>query len=86
MYISLLLVHYWDVPAALGIGNRPLSADMVMECLEYADADAVVVPPVILEELSQEQEYMDVLKELAFVAFGGGKLLPRTLGPCRDKS
>jgi hypothetical protein len=73
MYMSLLMIHYWDVPAALGIGDRPLSADMVIECLKYTNADSVIVPPAILEELSQEKEDIDMLKKLAWVGFGGGK-------------
>jgi hypothetical protein len=73
MYGSLLMVHYWDVPAAFGIGDRPFSADMAQECLKYADVDAVILPPAILEELSQSQEAMDILSKLAYVGFGGGK-------------
>lgn len=56
-----------------GIGDRPLSADMVVECLKYADVDSVVLPPTILEELSQSKEAVEQLKKLAFVGFGGGK-------------
>ncbi|KAK4153775.1 hypothetical protein C8A00DRAFT_33460 [Chaetomidium leptoderma] len=74
LYMSLLMVHYWDVPAAFGIGDRPLSADMVVECLECADVDSVLLPPAILEELSQSQASIDVLKKLSYVGFGGGNL------------
>jgi hypothetical protein len=74
LYISLIMVHYWDVPAVLGIGDRPLSADMVVECLKYADANAIILPPTILEELSQSTaESLDVLRKLSYVGFGGGK-------------
>ncbi|KAL2146404.1 hypothetical protein VTI28DRAFT_4157 [Corynascus sepedonium] len=78
IYMTLLLVHYWDLPAALGIGDRPLSADMAMECLKNAEVDSVVLPPAILEELSQVQESIDALKRLSFVAFGGGNLSDET--------
>ncbi|KAL2161080.1 hypothetical protein VTH06DRAFT_8793 [Thermothelomyces fergusii] len=74
MYLTLLLAHYWDLPVALGIGDRPLSADMALECLRHADVDSVVLPPAILEELSQTREAIDALKGLSFVAFGGGNL------------
>jgi hypothetical protein len=73
LYLSLIMIHYWDVPAALGIGDRPLSADMAMECLKHAEVDSVLLPPAILEELSQMQGAVEVLKKTSYVAFGGGK-------------
>ncbi|KAK0648487.1 hypothetical protein B0T16DRAFT_388706 [Cercophora newfieldiana] len=74
MYMSLTMIHYWDTPSALGIGDRPLSSDMALECLKYSHADAVVLPPAIYEELSQIDDAIDVLKGLSFAAFGGGNL------------
>ncbi|KAK4185156.1 putative dehydrogenase [Podospora australis] len=74
MYISMIMIHYWDIPAALGIGDRPLSSVMVMECLHHADVDSVILPPAILEELSQDQASLDALKRLQWVGFGGGNL------------
>ncbi|KAL2129416.1 hypothetical protein VTI74DRAFT_7827 [Chaetomium olivicolor] len=74
LYISMLMIHYWDVPAAFGIGDRPLSGDMVIGCLKNADVDSVLLPPAILEELSQSKESIDVLNKLSYVAFGGGNL------------
>jgi hypothetical protein len=73
LYLSLMLVQYWDLPVALGIGDRPLSADIAVECLKYADVDAIVLAPAIVEELSQSQESTDVLKKLAYVCLGGGE-------------
>jgi hypothetical protein len=73
LYVALLMVHYWDTPAALGIGDRPLSADMVIECLKYADSDSILLPPAILEELSQSKEAIEVLSKMSYVGFGGGK-------------
>ena len=77
LYLSLIMIHYWDVPAALGIGDRPLSADMAVECLKHAEVDSVLLPPAILEELSQMQDAVEVLKRTSYVAFGGGKQRPR---------
>ncbi|KAH6844497.1 hypothetical protein B0I37DRAFT_164453 [Chaetomium sp. MPI-CAGE-AT-0009] len=74
LYLTFLMIHYWDVPVALGVGDRPLSADMALECVKHAQVDAVLLPPAILEELSQGGESMDVLKQLAYVGFGGGNL------------
>ncbi|KAK0610810.1 hypothetical protein B0T14DRAFT_593567 [Immersiella caudata] len=74
MYMTLIMTHYWETPSALGIGDRPLSSDMALECLKYSHADAVVLPPAIYEELSQIDDAIDVLKSLAFAGFGGGNL------------
>lgn len=73
LYTSLIMIHYWDVPAAFGIGGRPLSADMALECLKCADVNSVILPPAILEELSQIPEAIGVLNKLSYVGFGGGK-------------
>jgi hypothetical protein len=73
LYLSLFFVHYWDLPIALGIGDRPLCADMAIECLKYADVDAIVLAPAIVEALSQSQESTDALKKLAYVVLGGGE-------------
>ncbi|KAK4464967.1 hypothetical protein QBC42DRAFT_262241, partial [Cladorrhinum samala] len=76
MYFSMIMIHYWEAPSALGIGDRPLSSDMVLECLHHARVDAAVLPPVILDELSQSNEAMEALSGLECVVFGGGSLTP----------
>lgn len=73
LYLALLMIHYWDLPAAFGVGDRPLSADLALDCLKHAAVDSVLLPPAILEELSQGEESVDVLKKLAYVGFGGGE-------------
>jgi hypothetical protein len=84
LYMSLLMVHYWDVPAAFGIGDRPLSVDMVEECLKYADVDTIILPPALLEDLSQSQDSINALKKLAYVGFGGGKHPTACIQCCYD--
>ncbi|EAQ91806.1 hypothetical protein CHGG_00041 [Chaetomium globosum CBS 148.51] len=74
LYLALLIIHYWDLPAAFSVGDRPLSADMTLDCLQHAGVDSVLLPPAILEELSQGEGSVDALKKLAFVGFGGGSL------------
>ncbi|KAK4195711.1 hypothetical protein QBC40DRAFT_18157 [Triangularia verruculosa] len=74
MYISMIMIHYWDVPAALGIGSVPLSSVSVMEYLHHAEVDAVILPPVVLEELSHDTESVEALAKLKYVGFGGGNL------------
>lgn len=73
LYLSILMIHYWDLPAAFSIGDRPLTPELVTECLKYVDADAVALPPAILQEMNQVPEQVEALKKLSFVAFGGGE-------------
>ncbi|KAL2015881.1 hypothetical protein VTK56DRAFT_4656 [Thermocarpiscus australiensis] len=85
LYLSLTIPHYGGVPVALGIGDRPLTSDLVIDCLKCGDMDAVILPPTILEELSHSKEDVDVLKKLAYVAFSGGDRLVKagvTLADC----
>lgn len=63
---------YYGVPIALGIADRPLSADLVVESLKYVDVEAAVLPPAILEDMSLSDEAMKALAKLFAVAFGGG--------------
>ncbi|KAL1838823.1 hypothetical protein VTJ49DRAFT_2180 [Mycothermus thermophilus] len=74
LHMSLIMTLYWDVPAVLGIGDRPLTADLVVECLKHSGADATILPPAIMEELSNSEESIDVLKKLAWVGSGGGNM------------
>ncbi|KAK5653701.1 hypothetical protein OQA88_8732 [Cercophora sp. LCS_1] len=80
MYMSMITMHYWDTPAVLGIGSRPLSSEMVLRYLKYSGADAVTLPPAIYEELSQDDDAVAVFKGLAWVGFGGGKKCPKQVG------
>ena len=65
---------YWDRPIALGISEQPLSADLVVECLENLDVEAVFLPPAVIEDMSQTEEGTRALTKLNVVAFGGGNL------------
>ncbi|KAI1419426.1 hypothetical protein F5Y12DRAFT_778076 [Xylaria sp. FL1777] len=64
---------YFETPAAFSI-DRPLSAESVVECLEHLDVQATVLPPAILEDMSQADRYIEPLKKLNMVLFGGGNL------------
>ncbi|KAK3936324.1 hypothetical protein QBC46DRAFT_452805 [Diplogelasinospora grovesii] len=83
MYCTMMMVHYWDLPVALGIGDRPLSSDMVVQCVNHSDVDSAILPPAILEEMSQSDDDIAALRKLNFVVFGGGEYMPpkhQTLG------
>ena len=58
---------------ALGIPDRPISTEMILDCLEHNESDSVVLPPATLEEMSQDEKSINMLKKMSFVGFGGGK-------------
>ncbi|KAI1371417.1 acetyl-CoA synthetase-like protein [Hypoxylon crocopeplum] len=74
MYFFVYSAIYYSTPIAFGIGNRPLSTDLVVECLEHADVQSAVLPPAMLEDMSQSDEYIRALARLNLVTFGGGNL------------
>ncbi|KAG6072626.1 putative NRPS-like protein biosynthetic cluster [Claviceps sp. LM218 group G6] len=65
---------YFRVPIALPLPGRPLTAELAIECLVHSGADAVLMPPSILEEVSKRDGGVDALRRLNFVTFGGGNL------------
>lgn len=65
---------FYDRPVCLSIAERPLSSDLVMECLDKLDVESALLPPAIIEEISQSEEGLDALTRLNVVAFGGGNL------------
>ncbi|KAK9791671.1 hypothetical protein SCARD494_07460 [Seiridium cardinale] len=74
IFFSILINIYWDVSLVLGIPQRQLSSELVIECLANSDADAALLPPSIIEDLSEDDEGVRSLAKLNFVAFGGGAL------------
>ncbi|KAI1128465.1 hypothetical protein F5Y10DRAFT_240434 [Nemania abortiva] len=65
---------YRDITTILGIGEKPLTADLVMECLDNVNYDGIVLPPSVAEDLSHCEEYMCKLSKLGMVIVGGGNL------------
>lgn len=76
LYVAVTTSLFWDVPIGLSVTGRPLSSDLVIECLENFKADGVILPPILLEELSQSKEGLNVLSRMNMVAFGGGESDP----------
>ncbi|QUC21686.1 uncharacterized protein UV8b_05929 [Ustilaginoidea virens] len=70
---------YYGVPAALPPADRPITPDLVLECLEHAGADGAVLPPSLIEELAMMEHGREALEKLAALAFGGGNLA-KTVG------
>ncbi|KAH6896630.1 putative NRPS-like enzyme [Thelonectria olida] len=70
----LSITGLYGTPTALSIADRPLTADLAIECLKYADVQGALMAPFHLEEISKNSESMAVLAKLRFVIFGGGNL------------
>ena len=67
-------VHYLK-PIAIGIADRPLTADLVSESLKNLDVEATMLPPAILEDLSLDEQAVKELAKLKAVAMGGGSYI-----------
>lgn len=77
---------YWDIVVVLGMGDRPLSSDLVVECLTNTDADGIMLPPSIMEEMSLDPDQTQVLAKLKSAIFiGGACLLAQSPHSCFNK-
>ncbi|KAJ5945718.1 NRPS-like enzyme [Penicillium verhagenii] len=56
--------------------DRPLSVELLITILRVAKPTATILPPSILEDMSQSEEALDCLSTLEFVCFGGAPLSP----------
>ncbi|KAL3959271.1 hypothetical protein ACCO45_007433 [Purpureocillium lilacinum] len=65
---------YYGAGLVLGITDRPLTPDMVVESLKHSGADGAMLPPSIIEEISHMEEGVEALAALKYVGFGGGNL------------
>lgn len=71
---SVSLAFYWDTPVVLGISDRPLTAELVVDCLNHVDIESLLLPPAVVEDMSQAEEGIAALAKLKILAFGGGNL------------
>ncbi|KAI1495797.1 hypothetical protein F5X99DRAFT_425705, partial [Biscogniauxia marginata] len=74
LYFFLQTGIYWGVPVALSNPDRPLSSELVIECLDNLDVQGTLLPPAILEDISLNDEWVKSLANLNMVVFGGGSL------------
>lgn len=71
LYVFINSVLYWDTPVAFGV-ERPLSSDLVVKSSHNVEAEATLLPPAILEDMSQDEASIQALQKLKFVFFAGG--------------
>ncbi|KAI8625476.1 hypothetical protein F5Y19DRAFT_489620 [Xylariaceae sp. FL1651] len=74
LYVFVLNVIWWKVPIVLGLGDKPLTSDLTLECLEHLEVESAVLPPSILEDMSQDAGCVEALRKLHLVPIAGGSL------------
>lgn len=70
----IINAFYQSCPIVLGPTDRPMTSDLVVECLEKADVESAMLPPAIIEDLGQSEKGIQALTRLNSVAYGGGNL------------
>ncbi|KAK1596905.1 thioester reductase domain-containing protein [Colletotrichum navitas] len=73
-YMLLNATVFWGHPVALGFPDRPLTPQVVIDAVEHARVDNTILPPSILENMSDMPEGVAALRKLKRVHFGGGNL------------
>ncbi|KAI3327811.1 acetyl-CoA synthetase-like protein [Xylariaceae sp. AK1471] len=74
LYTFFYASIYRNMVTILGISEKALSADLVIEYFENVHFDGIFLPPSILEDISQSRESMSILSKLCMIIFGGGNL------------
>lgn len=72
LYVFIINVVWWQTPIALGLADKPLTADLVMDCLNHLNVESAVLPPSILEDMSNDEECIKSLKKLKLIPIAGG--------------
>ncbi|RGP80578.1 hypothetical protein FLONG3_1317 [Fusarium longipes] len=67
---------YLSNTTIMPLPSKPLSVDSVLESLEYSGAQAVVLPPFIVEGLVASEKGVEALVKLHSLKFAGGNLSP----------
>ncbi|KAJ4386022.1 hypothetical protein N0V93_008913 [Gnomoniopsis smithogilvyi] len=70
----IINAFYQNCPVVLGPTDRPMTSDLVIECLDKADVESAMLPPAIIEDLGQSEQGIQALAKLTTVAYGGGNL------------
>ncbi|OLN81296.1 Iterative polyketide synthase CazM 10 [Colletotrichum chlorophyti] len=65
---------FGGIRIAFGIPDRPLTPELLVECIQATGSQSAGLPPSLLEEMCQRPEQLEVLKHLSYVFFGGGPL------------
>lgn len=74
---------FWKMNFVLGVSDRPMSCDLACEYLKYAEIESIILPPVILQEMTHSEENIAPLKKCNYVVtFGGTSVAFPASGSC----
>ncbi|KAI4263576.1 MAG: hypothetical protein L6R42_001290, partial [Xanthoria sp. 1 TBL-2021] len=76
---SLAIALYYEQTVVWPPAGRPVSVDLVDDMLDRVKLGSCVLPPSILEEMSQSQASLDRLHKVDYAVFGGGESLQSPL-------
>lgn len=76
---SLAIALYYEQTVVWPPAGRPVSVDLVDDMLDGVKLGSCLLPPSILEEMSQSQASLDRLHKVDYAAFGGGESLQSPL-------
>lgn len=71
MFISLTI--HRTTPMILGIAEMPVTADNLLQFMEYSGCDGILAPPSVLIEMVSIPQAMKAFKRMSLVMTGGGK-------------
>ncbi|KAJ5280023.1 hypothetical protein N7478_005395 [Penicillium angulare] len=74
IYIYISTTIFFGTPLVLPIPDQAVTPDAICSFIKHSGADAAIVPPSILADMSYETEDIEFLKKLSFVSTGGGGL------------
>ena len=63
----------YGLPTVYPHPNKPITPEITLECIVKSGADSAMIPPFVLEVLAQNEESINVLKNLKYICTGGGK-------------
>lgn len=74
LYFYISLSIFWGTPLVLPIADQAVTPDSVYSFITNSGADAAVLAPSLLQEMSHDKNDMNLLAALSFVTCGGGGL------------
>lgn len=82
----ILPLQYGTIPIPLPLdAPQPMTGDYMHKVHTSVEAEAGVYIPYVLEQLSKKAEYVDRMKNMKYIGFGGAPL-PREVGDIFAKS
>lgn len=74
MTAALQFTVFLGSTVVFGPSDRPATAEVVSQILEYARLDGMIVPPSLLESLCSSAETLTKVKKLQYVQYAGAPL------------